>query len=77
VELMVTAADIPEFITVDISKLEIGDNATIANVILPEGCTPIIDRDFVIAQLSAPSGLISAGGGSDDEDDAAEGDAEE
>jgi len=69
VELMVTAADIPEFITVDISKLEIGDNATIANVILPEGCTPVIDRDFVIAQLSAPSGLIAAGGG-DDADDA-------
>jgi large subunit ribosomal protein L25 len=70
VELLVTAADIPESIVVDISELEIGDNATIANVKLPEGCKPVIDRDFVIAQVSAPSGLASA---SDDED---EGEAE-
>lgn len=74
VELLVTAADIPESITVDISGLEIGDNATIANVKLPEGCKPVIDRDFVIAQVSAPSGLASS---SDDEDEAAEGEAAE
>ena len=65
VELVVTAADIPESITVDISGLEIGDNATIANVRLPEGAKPTIDRDFVIAQISAPSGLASQ----DDEDE--------
>jgi large subunit ribosomal protein L25 len=70
VELMVTAADIPEFITVDVSELEIGDSATIANVKLPEGSKPTIDRDFVIAQVSAPSGLRSAG--ADDEEDAGE-----
>jgi large subunit ribosomal protein L25 len=74
VELVVTAADIPESITVDISELEIGDNATIANVKLPAGCTPVIDRDFVIAQVSAPSGLASS---SDDDEDGAEGDAPE
>ena len=66
VELVVTAADIPESITVDISGLEIGDNATISNVNLPEGAKPTIDRDFVIAQISAPSGLASQ---SDDEDE--------
>jgi large subunit ribosomal protein L25 len=59
VELVVTAADIPESITVDVSGLEIGDSATIANVKLPEGAKPVIDRDFVIAQVSAPSGLAS------------------
>jgi len=69
VELLVTAADIPESIVVDISELEIGDNATIANVKLPEGCKPVIDRDFVIAQVSAPSGLASS---SDDEEDEGE-----
>ncbi|KEJ88028.1 50S ribosomal protein L25/general stress protein Ctc [Sulfitobacter donghicola] len=69
VELVVTAADIPESIVVDISELEIGDNATIANVKLPEGCKPVIDRDFVIAQVSAPSGLAS----SDDEEEGADG----
>ena len=66
VELVVTAADIPESITVDISGLEIGDNATISNVDLPAGAKPTIDRDFVIAQISAPSGLASQ---SDDEEE--------
>ena len=66
VELVVTAADIPESITVDISGLEIGDSATISNVNLPEGAKPTIDRDFVIAQISPPSGLASQ---SDDEDE--------
>jgi large subunit ribosomal protein L25 len=75
VELLVTAADIPESIVVDISELEIGDNATIANVKLPEGCKPIIDRDFVIAQVSAPSGLASAS--SDDDDSEGEAEATE
>ncbi|MEM6305633.1 MAG: 50S ribosomal protein L25/general stress protein Ctc [Pseudomonadota bacterium] len=66
VELVVTAAEIPESITVDISGLEIGDSATIANVELPSGAKPTIDRDFVIAQIAPPSGLASQ---SDDEDD--------
>jgi large subunit ribosomal protein L25 len=77
VELIVTAADIPESITVDISELEIGDNATIANVKLPAGARPVIDRDFVIAQVSAPSGLVSASADDDDgESEAVEGAAE-
>jgi large subunit ribosomal protein L25 len=70
VELVVTAGDIPESITIDISALEIGDTVTIQDVTLPEGAKPTIDRDFVIANISAPAGL----GSSDDEDaDAAEG----
>ena len=70
VELVVTAGDIPESITIDISELEIGDNITISSVDLPQGAKPTIDRDFVIAQISAPAGLSS----SDDEED---GDGEE
>ena len=65
IELVVTAGDIPESVTVDISGLQIGESATIANVKLPEGAKPTIDRDFVIAQISAPSGLRSQ---DDDED---------
>ena len=65
VELVVTAADIPESIVIDISALEIGDNLTISDVTLPAGAKPVIDRDFVIAQVSAPSALTSAG---DDDD---------
>jgi len=62
VELMVTAGDIPEQITVDVSGLDIGDIVHISNVSLPKGSrTTITDRDFVIANISAPSGLRSAG----------------
>jgi large subunit ribosomal protein L25 len=60
VELIVTAGDIPDHVTIDISEMEIGDNITISSVKLPEGTKPTIDRDFVIAQISAPAGLVSA-----------------
>ena len=72
VELLVTAGEIPESVTVDISALDIGDAVTISSVSLPEGATPTIDRDFVIANVSAPSSLRS----SDDEDEGEGEDAE-
>ncbi|TMM55319.1 50S ribosomal protein L25/general stress protein Ctc [Sulfitobacter sabulilitoris] len=59
VELVVTAGDIPDHVTIDVSALEIGENVSISSVTLPEGAKPTIDRDFVIANLSAPSGLAS------------------
>ncbi|WP_305972146.1 MULTISPECIES: 50S ribosomal protein L25/general stress protein Ctc [unclassified Mameliella] len=59
VELIVTAGDIPEKITVDLSTLKIGDIVHISDVTLPEGTKPTIDRDFVIANISAPSGLAA------------------
>jgi len=65
VELVVTAGDIPESITISVAGLEIGDTITISDVELPSGAKPTIDRDFVIANISAPSALASA---SDDED---------
>jgi large subunit ribosomal protein L25 len=65
VELLVTAGDIPDHVTVDVSDLDIGDAVTISSVTLPEGSKPTIDRDFVIANVSAPSGLKAA---DDDED---------
>ncbi|TCP63034.1 LSU ribosomal protein L25P [Rhodovulum bhavnagarense] len=62
VELVVTAGDIPEKITVDLSGLDINDIVHINDVVLPEGATPTItDRNFVIANISAPSGLRAAG----------------
>ena len=69
VELIVTAGDIPDHITIDVSDVEIGDSVTISSVNLPTGAKATIDRDFVIATISAPSGLKSAGS---DDDDAAE-----
>ena len=65
VELTVTAGDIPEKITLDISELDIGDTGTISMITLPAGSKPTVDRDFVIANISAPSGLRAA----DDEDE--------
>lgn len=72
VELVVTAGEIPEAISVDLTGLEIGDTITISSVTLPSGSRATIDRDFVIANIQAPSSLASSG---DDEetDDEAEG----
>lgn len=67
VELVVTAGDIPESIVIDITEKEVGDTITIADVTLPAGAKPTIDREFVIANISAPSSLRS----SDSEDDEA------
>lgn len=71
VELEVTAGDIPESIVADISALEVGDTLTISSINLPEGARATIDRDFVIANISAPSGLRSSE--NEEDDDAAEG----
>jgi len=61
VELRVTAGDIPEKLTIDLTGKDIGDTLTISAITLPEGSKATIDRDFVIANISAPSGLKSAG----------------
>ncbi|MCJ8140381.1 50S ribosomal protein L25/general stress protein Ctc [Falsirhodobacter halotolerans] len=59
VELEVTASDIPDHITVDLTGKQIGDVIHINDVVLPKGVKPTIDRNFVIANISAPSGLRS------------------
>jgi len=72
VELIVTAGDIPEKLVVDLSAVEnIGDTITISSIDLPAGSKPTIDRDFVIANVSAPSALKSD---ADDEEDEADAD---
>ncbi|MCE2523192.1 MAG: 50S ribosomal protein L25/general stress protein Ctc [Rhodobacteraceae bacterium] len=69
VELIVTADNIPEAIVADVSGLDVGDVITISKIDLPKGAQPrIADRDFVIANISAPSGLRSA----DEEEEEAE-----
>ncbi len=59
VELVVTASDIPEQITVDLAGRKIGDVIHINDVELPKGVRPTIERNFVIANITAPSGLRS------------------
>lgn len=76
VELVVTAGDIPDHITVDLEGRQIGDTLNISDVTLPAGAKPTIDRDFVIANLAAPSALRSEDDAAEDEGDAAEAPAE-
>jgi large subunit ribosomal protein L25 len=59
VELEVTAGDIPEKIVVDLTGKQIGDVIHIRDIPLPEGATPTIERNFVVANIAAPSGLRS------------------
>lgn len=59
VELEVTAGDIPDHITVDLTGRKIGDVIHIGDVVLPSGAKPTIARNFVIANIAAPSGLVS------------------
>ena len=65
VECHCPANAIPEFLTVDLSGLKIGDGIHISHVKLPQGVTPVIaDRDFTIATIVSPAG------GTKDEDGA-------
>jgi large subunit ribosomal protein L25 len=58
VELNVSASDIPDHLEIDVRDADIGDVLHMSNIDLPEGVTPVIrGRDFVIANISAPSGL--------------------
>ena len=66
VELIVTAGDIPEALTLDVSKGDLGDVYHISDITLPAGAKAVIDRDFVIANITAPAGL----GSSDDDAEA-------
>lgn len=72
VELNVLAGEIPEQIVVDLTGKEIGDVINISDVTLPAGAKPTIDRDFVIANITAPSGLVSASNEEGDEEAAEE-----
>lgn len=60
VELEVMAGDIPDHITVDLSNHQIGDVIHISDIPLPAGCKPTIERNFVVANIAAPSGLVSS-----------------
>ena len=60
VELEVLAGDIPDHVTVDLTGKEIGDVIHISDVVLPEGATTTIARNFVIANIAAPAGLVEA-----------------
>ncbi|WP_313137196.1 50S ribosomal protein L25/general stress protein Ctc [Paracoccus jeotgali] len=76
VELVVTAGDIPESIVVDLEGRQIGETIHISDVTLPEGAVPVTDRNFVIANLAAPSALLSEEGAEEAEAPEVEAEAE-
>jgi large subunit ribosomal protein L25 len=61
VELFAPAEAIPEFLSADLSGLDINDGVHISDVKLPEGVRPAIrDRDFTIATIAPPTVLVEA-----------------
>ncbi|MEL7000358.1 MAG: 50S ribosomal protein L25/general stress protein Ctc [Pseudomonadota bacterium] len=78
VELRVRANNIPEQIVVDMTGLDVNDVVRISDITLPDGAAPTItDRDFMIANISAPSALASAENEDDGEEEVVEEAAEE
>ncbi|MGY9003451.1 MAG: 50S ribosomal protein L25/general stress protein Ctc [Rhodospirillales bacterium] len=56
IEALCRPDDIPDFLTIDLAGLEIGDSVHISSVDLPDGVTPTItDRDFTILTIAAPT----------------------
>jgi large subunit ribosomal protein L25 len=73
VELDVLAGDIPDHLTVDLTGYEMGDVIHISNITLPAGAKPVIsDRDFVVANISAPRAILAEDSDEDEEEVAAD-----
>ena len=72
VELDVLAGEIPDSIQIDLAEAQMGDTISISSVSLPEGAMPTIDRDFVIANISAPRAVLADDDDGEGDDGAAE-----
>jgi large subunit ribosomal protein L25 len=70
VELKCPADAIPDDVVVDVTGFDVGESIHVSVVKLPQGVKPVIERDFTIATIVAPSGMKS-------QEDAAEGEAAE
>ena len=68
VELKVVASNIPDELVADLSGLDVNDVIRISDITLPEGARPVItDRDFMNANISAPTALKAGGTEGEDE----------
>lgn len=72
VEMRCPANAIPDDIVVDVTGFDVGDSIHVSVVKLPAGVSTVIDRDFTIATIVAPSGLKSQEAEEQAEDVAAE-----
>jgi large subunit ribosomal protein L25 len=55
------ATDLPEFITVDLSTIDVGHSIHVNDLTLPKGVTAITHgKNFTIATAAVPAGHVSA-----------------
>jgi large subunit ribosomal protein L25 len=50
--------DIPDSITVDVSRMEIGDSIHVGDITLPKGVTAMVDAGFTLATVTPPVELL-------------------
>ena len=80
VEVLALPADLPEFIEVDMTDVQVGDIIHLSDLQLPEGVTSTAlalgdDRDMGVASVLAPRGGKGAGAGDEDAEDESADDA--
>ena len=73
--MLALPADLPEFIEVDMSELQVGEIVHLSDLTLPEGVTSTAlalgdDRDMGVASVLAPRGGAGAADSEDEADDA-------
>jgi large subunit ribosomal protein L25 len=57
IDVYCNADAIPERIVVNLAGLEIGDSMHISKVELPKGVKPVLQRDFTVASITAPTAV--------------------
>ena len=82
VVVLALPANLPEFIEVDMSDLQVGDIIHLSDLKLPEGVTSTSlalgdDRDMGVASVLAPRGTKGSGGSEDGDDEPSEGSTSE
>jgi large subunit ribosomal protein L25 len=55
--------NLPEFIEVDLAKLDVGQSIHLADLKLPNGVTAVTQENLTIATATVPAGQVSAEGG--------------
>ncbi|KQQ47611.1 50S ribosomal protein L25 [Duganella sp. Leaf126] len=61
IEIECLPADLPEFITVDLSNVEVGNSVHVADLTMPKGVTAVTHgNDLTVATASIPAGQVAA-----------------
>ncbi|MES2129245.1 MAG: 50S ribosomal protein L25/general stress protein Ctc [Pseudomonadota bacterium] len=60
-EISCLATDLPEFITVDLSSIDVGHSIHVADLVLPKGVTAVTHgSNLTVATASVPAGHVAA-----------------